>query len=348
MTFGATYRETAMRIVGLTELRHTRALAVAAALTSAIALGCPTVGLAQSYPIGPVKMIVPFPAGGPLDFVARALADKLSANLKQPFVIDNRPGAAGHLGTEAVAKATPDGQTLLVVLDTPLTASPALYKKLPFDPVRDFTPVSALAGFSMMLVVHPSIPANTLSEFVVFAKNRKDQPLVYGSGGASGSPGHLTMEYFRLRAGFEAVHVPYRGNLQVVTDLVGGQVQAGFLAAPGVLSHVREGRLRALAVSSAQRSNAAADVPTMTEAGYPGFTVGFFFVMLAPAGTSESVRAMLEREVQAALKSPDFQVRLRAQDLEALGTTGSEAMARLKATAAVWADVVKAANMTAE
>lgn len=181
------------------------------------------------------------------------------------------------------------------MLDTPLTVNPAFYKKLPFDPERDFTPVSVLASFSMMLVVHPSVPVRTLAEFVAFAKNRKARPLIYGSGGANGSPGQLTMEYFRLQAGFEAVHVPYRGNLQVVTDLVGGQVQAGFVATPGVLSHVREGWLKALAVSSAQRSQAAPDVPTMEEAGYRDFTVGFLFVMLVPAATPEPIRAVLER-----------------------------------------------------
>jgi tripartite-type tricarboxylate transporter receptor subunit TctC len=332
---------------GSANVRCMRSVAVAA-LASSIALGHPVATLAQSYPSGPVKMIVPFPAGGPLDFVARAIADKLSANLKQPFVIDNRPGAAGNIGTEAAAKATPDGHTLLVVLDTPLTANPALYKKLPFDPERDFRPVSVLGSFSMMLVVHPSVPANTLAEFVAFAKNLKDRPMIYGSGGGNGSPGQLTMEYFRLQAGFEAVHVPYRGNLQVVTDLVGGQVQTGFVAAPGVLSHVKEGRLKALAVSSAQRSQAAPDVPTMGEAGYPDFSVGFFFVMLVPAATPEPIRAVLEREAQAALKSPDLLMRMRAQELEPLGTTGRDATVKLKSIAERWRNVVKAANIPVE
>ena len=336
-----------MLTVGLATARYSLGVA-AAVLMSSIVLGCPAVALAQSYPTGPVKMIVPYPAGGPLDFVTRSVADKLSANLKQPFVIDNRPGAAGNIGTEAVAKAAPDGHTLLVVLDTPLTVNPALYKKLPFDPERDFTPVSALASFSMMLVVHPSVPVSTLAEFVAFAKNQKARPLIYGSGGANGNPGQLTMEYFRLQAGFEAMHVPYRGNLQVVTDLVGGQVRAGFVATPGVLSHVREGRLKALAVSSAQRSQAAPDVPTMGQAGYRDFTVGFLFVMLVPAATPEPIRAVLEREVQAALKSPDLQTRMRAQEVEPLGTTGSEATARLKSTAERWKNVVKAVNIPAE
>jgi tripartite-type tricarboxylate transporter receptor subunit TctC len=151
-----------------------------------------------------------------------------------------------------------------------------------------------------------------------------------------------------LRAGFEAVHVPYRGNPQVVTDLVGGQVQAGFVATPGVLPHVKEGRLKALAVSSAQRSQAAPDVPTMQEAGYPEFAVGFFFVMLVPAATPEPIRAVLEREVQAALKSPDLQMRMRAQELDPLGTNGSDAAAKLKSTAEQWRSVVKAANIPAE
>jgi tripartite-type tricarboxylate transporter receptor subunit TctC len=311
-------------------------------------LCCPNTSFAQIYPANVVKIVVPFPGGGPLDFVTRLVAEKLSASLKQPFIVDNRPGAAGNLGTEAAAKAAPDGYTLLLVLDTPLTVNPALYRKLPFDAQRDFAPVSMIASFSQMLVVHPSLPVRSLADFVAYAKNQIERPMIFGSGGGSGSPGQLTMEYFRIRAGFSATHVPYRGNAQVVTDLISGQVPAGFVAAPGVLQHVRDGRLKALAVSSAHRSELAPDVPTVMEAGYPDFDVRFYQVMLAPAGVPEAIRALLEREVQLALRSPDLREKLRAQGLEPIGSTASEAKAQLKAIAEHWLGVVRTANIKPE
>jgi tripartite-type tricarboxylate transporter receptor subunit TctC len=315
------------------------------AVALAGALGLPQGAEAQGYPTGPVKIVVPLPSGGPLDFVARLLADRLTASLKQPFVVDNRPGAGGNIGTEAVAKATPNGQTLLVGLDTPLTVNPWLYKKLPFDPERDFSPISIAAGFYQMLVVHPSVPITSLREFVDTARRQR---ITYGSGGGIGSPGHLTMEYFRQQTGFDAMHVPYRGNAQVVTDLIGGQVQAGFVATPGVVQQVRDGKLRGLAVSGTQRSALAPDVPTVSESGYPGFDVGFYIVLLAPAGTPQPIRAVLEHEVRQALALPETASRLRAQELEPIASTSDQARARLKATAVRWRDVIKAANIQPE
>jgi tripartite-type tricarboxylate transporter receptor subunit TctC len=265
--------------------------------------------------------------------------------MKQPFVVENRPGASGNIGTDAVAKAMPDGYTLLLNLDTPLTVNPTLYAKLAFDPVRDFAPISTVASFSLTLVVHPSVPVNSIAEFVAYAKARKDRPLVYGSGGGRGDPGHLTMEYFRLQAGFEGVHVPYKGNAEVVMGLVGGQIQAGFLATPGVLQNVRDGRLRALAVSSPRRTPVAPDIPTIAESGYPAFDVGFYQVMLAPAGLPEQIRAALESEVQQALQAPDLRARLGAQALEPIGNNGAETRTLLKAAAARWQTVIKTANI---
>jgi tripartite-type tricarboxylate transporter receptor subunit TctC len=299
----------------------------------------------QSYPSRPVKIVVPFPGGGPLDFTARLLADKLAAAMKQPFVVENRPGASGNLGTEAVAKATADGYTLLFVLETPLTVSPSLYPKLTFEPSRDFTPIATAARFSLTLVVHPSVPVNSVADFVAYAKARKEQPLIYGSGGGRGDPGHLTMEYFRMRAGFEGVHVPYKGNAEVVMNLVGGQIQAGFLATPGVLPYVKDGRLKALAISSAQRAPLAANIPTVAESGYPSFEVGFYQVMLAPAGLPEPIRAPLEREVHNALQSPDLQARLRGNSLEPLARGGAETAIMLKAAAEQWRAVISSAKI---
>jgi tripartite-type tricarboxylate transporter receptor subunit TctC len=325
-------------------LRRALEFAVAVILISFAALGCPA-AIAQSYPSRPVKIVVPFPAGGPLDFTARLLADRLAASMKQPFVVENRPGASGNIGTDVVAKADPDGYTLLLVLDTPLTVNPTLYPKLAFDPVRDFTPIASAASFSLTLVVHPSVPVTSVAEFVAYAKTLKDRPLIYGSGGGRGDPGHLTMEYFRMQAGFEGVHVPYKGNAEVVMGLVSGQLQAGFLATPGVLQIVREGRLRALAISSPWRTPLAPEIATIAESGYPGFEVGFYQVMLAPKGIPEPIRVALEREVQQALQSPDLQARLHAQGLEPMASTGAETSILLKSATEQWRTVIKTSSI---
>jgi tripartite-type tricarboxylate transporter receptor subunit TctC len=324
----------------------TRALYTAAGV---ILMGAAAPGFsassAESYPSRAVKLVVPFPAGGPLDFTARLLADKLAASMKQPFVVENRPGASGNIGTDVVAKADPNGYTLLLVIDTPITVNPTLYAKLPFDPTRDFTAISTVASFSMTLVVHPAVPVTSVAEFVAYAKSLKDRPVLYGSGGGRGDPGHLTMEYFRMRAGIEGVHVPYKGNAEVVMGLVGGQIQAGFLATPGVLQIVRDGGLKALAVSSPRRTALAPEIPTLAESGYPGFEAGFYQVMLAPKGVPEPIRATLEREVQQALQSPDLQTRLRAQGLEPKASTSAEASVLLKSATEQWQNVIKSSNI---
>ena len=311
-------------------------------IAAAVIAVCAVPSHAQSWPDRSVKIVVPFPAGGPLDFTARLLAEKLSNRFKQPFVIENRAGVAGNIGTEVVAKAAPDGYTLLMVLDTPLTAHPPLYPNLPFDPERDFAPISIVATFSQMLVVHPSVPVDSLAAFVRLATENR---VTHGSGGAKGNPGYLTLEALRLQAGFEVAHVAYKGNPQVVTDLIGGHVQAGFLATPSVVTLVREGKLRGLAVSSLQRSQGAPDVPTVAEVGYPEFDIAFALVMLAPAKTPASIHWVLEHEVQQAVKSSDVQARLRAQELEPAGTTGAEAENWLKTATARWKRVIQAAKI---
>jgi tripartite-type tricarboxylate transporter receptor subunit TctC len=326
---------------GLAALRCVCTAAAVLLAEVAVATGA---DCAENYPTRPVKIVVPFPPGAALDFTARLVADRLTASLKQAFVVENRPGASGHIGTDAVAKAEPDGHTLLFVLETPLTVSPALYAKLPFDPVADFEPITVAASFSMALVVHPSVPAKSLPEFVAYAKNL-EKPLLYGSGGGRGDPGHLTMEYFRAKAGFEGLQVPYKGNAEAVMGLVGGQVQAGFLATPGVLPLAKEGRLRALAVSSLERAPSAPDIGTIAESGYAGFEVNFYQVMLAPKGVPESIRALLEREVRQALRSPEVQTRLRAQALEPIASTATGAKALLKSASERWQSVVKTSNI---
>jgi tripartite-type tricarboxylate transporter receptor subunit TctC len=300
----------------------------------------------QPYPNRLIKLVVPFVAGAPLDITARAIADKLSVSLKQSIIIENRPSAGGNIGTEAIARAAPDGYTLGMVLGTTLTVNPSLFKKLPFDPDKDFRPIAITTTSGNMLVVHPSIPVNSVAELVAFAKAAaaRKEPITYASGGI-GTPGHLVMEYFRLHAGFEAVHVPYRGNAPLVIDLVAGQIKVGFVTSAGMMDHVQAGRLKALGVARASRSPLAPDVPTIAESGYPGFRVENITVMLAPAGIPEPIAALLEREVQAALKLPDIIERLRAMDTTPVGIIGPEVRARLKADRAEWAKVVVAANM---
>jgi tripartite-type tricarboxylate transporter receptor subunit TctC len=298
-------------------------------------------GSAQTYPQRPVKIIVDRPAGNPHDLVARAMADKLSVSLKQAFVVDNRTGASGNLAAEFVARSAPDGYTLLEALDTTLTVNPTLYKNLSFDPRTDLRPLSIVAKNSTMLVVHPSIPVNSVAEFVAYARKT---PVTYAHGG-NGSPGHLAMEYFRMQAGFPAIPVPYRGNAQLVTDLVAGQIKFGFVGASFLFDHVRAGRLKGLAISAVKRSPLAPDVPTIAEAGYPDFKAEVYYAILAPAGIPNPLAALLEREVQKALKSPDLQERFRPQDITIVASSGAEAKARIEADTKLWAKVIEDTGM---
>lgn len=313
-----------------------------ALLLALAAVGLSAVGTsAQPYPQRPIKIIVDRPAGVSHDLLTRALADKLSASLKQRIVVDNRTGAGGNLAAEYVARAAPDGYTLLVSLDTTLTVNPTLYKNLSFNPLSGLRPLSIMAISSNMLVVHPSIAVNSVADFVAYAKTN---PVSYAHGG-NGSPGHLAMEYFRMKAGFPAVPVPYRGNAQLVIDLVAGQIKFGLVGTGGVIEHVHAGRLKALAISAAKRAASAPNVPTIAESGYPDFKVEPYFVISAPAGVPEPIAVQLEREVRNALQSSDLRDRFRAQNFEMVATTGDEAMARIKADTRRWAEVIKATGM---
>jgi tripartite-type tricarboxylate transporter receptor subunit TctC len=304
---------------------------------------------AQNYPSHPIRLVVPLLPGSPGDIVARLVADKLAVGLGQPLVVENRPGAAGNVGTELIARSAPDGYTLGMVLGTTLTVNPNVYRKMPFDPDRDLRPISVLSTSGQMLVVHPSVPVDSVKEFVAFAKaaSAANQPITYGSGGV-GIPGHLAMESFRVRAGFEAVHVPYRGNPAVVVDLLAGQIKFAFISSAGLLDHLRAGRLKGLAVSRTTRSPLTPDVPTIAESGYPGFAVETDNILLAPAGLPDAIAARLQREVAAALKQPDVIERLRIMDMVPGPIVGDEMLARIKTDRAQWAKVVVAAHMRLE
>ena len=295
----------------------------------------------QSYPQRPVKIVVAVLPGTGIDLVVRTIADRMSAKLKQTYIVENRPGAAGNLGAEAVARSVPDGHMLLAALNTTFTVNPSLYKKLPFDPSADFRYISTVGKATTMLVVHSSIPVNSVAELVAYAKK---QPISYAHAGL-GSSGHLSMEYFGLLAGFRTMPVPYRGNTQLATDLAAGQIKFGFVATPGVVQHVRAGRLKGLAVSGRTRSPLAPELPTIAEAGYPDFEYESYYVLAAPAGIPDSVAALLEREVQQALASQGLQEKFGAQDILLDWAGSAETKARIEADAQLWAKVVKATGM---
>ena len=236
-------------------------------------------------------------------------------------MIENRPGAGGNIGTDVVAKAAPDGHTLGLVVNTTLTVNPSLYKNMPFDADRDIAPVSIVGTGGQILIVHPSIPVRSVTEFVAFAKSAaaKKEPIAYASAG-NGTASHLAMEYFRLHAGFEAIHVPYRSVAPMVVDLLAGQVKVAFVGTSVIVDHVQAGRLSGLGVSHVSRAPLVPDVPTIAESGYVGFKIETFSILLAPARIPEPIARILEREVQAALKLPDMAERFRLMDTVPVGT----------------------------
>jgi tripartite-type tricarboxylate transporter receptor subunit TctC len=316
-------------------------------LMTLVAAGCgiliATEIAAQSYPQRQIRIIVDRPAGVPHDILTRALSDKLSTSLKQTVIVENRVGAGGNLAADFVARSAPDGYTLLVALDTTLTVNPTLYKNLSFNPGTDLRPLSIMATGSNLLVVHPSIPANSVAEFVAYAKAN---PLSYAHGG-NGSPGHLTMELFRMMAGFPATPVPYRGNAQLATDLAAGQIKVGFVGTAGVIDHVRAGRLRGLATSAARRPAVASEIPTIAEAGYD-FQRETYYVLAAPASTPDPVAALIEREARTALQARDLVERFGRVNVEIAASSAAEAKARLDADTRLWAKVIDATGMRAD
>jgi tripartite-type tricarboxylate transporter receptor subunit TctC len=296
---------------------------------------------AQSYPQRPIKIVVSLLPGTGPDLIARAVADKLSARFGQTIVVENRPGAGGNIGAEAVVKSPADGHTLLVSLNTTFTVNPSLYKKPSFDPSNSFRYISTLTKTTNMLVVHSSIPVSSVADFVAYAKK---EPISYAHGGP-GTPGHLAMEYFRLLAGFQTVPVPYRGNTQLATDLAAGQIKFGFVGMTGVAPHIRAGRLKGLAISAGKRWPLAPEVPTIAESGYPEFEYESYYVLAAPAGIPDPIAMLLEHEVKEALASSELQEKLRAQDTLIDWAGGADTKARIKADAQLWAKVVKATGM---
>lgn len=305
------------------------------------------VGLAQAqgYPGKPIRIVVPFPPGGGTDIVARILTQKLSESFGANFVIDNRAGAGGSIGTEMVAKAPPDGYTLGIVSGSH-AINPGLYSKLPFDAVRDFAPVTMLVSGPGLLVVHPSLPVKTVKELIALAKGKPGQ-LNYASAG-NGTPPHLAGELFKSMAGVDLVHVPYKGNTPAFVDLISGQVSLSFPTIPSALPHVQAGRLRALAVTSRKRSAVMPQLPTIAESGLPGYDTSSWFGMLAPAGTPREIVRKLQQESAKVLQLRDVREKLLSQGLEPVGSTPEEFAATIESEIAKWAKVVKASGARVE
>ena len=296
--------------------------------------------LAQQYPTKPVRVIVST-VPGPLDAFTRELVQKMGERLKQNFVVDNRPGAGGNLGAEVAAKAPADGYTLLSAIDTTFTVNPSMYSRLPFHPDRDFAIISVPVTYNQMLAVHPSVPVKSVRELLAFAKQRK---MSYASGGV-GTPSHLAMAYFLAVSGAKLNHVPYKGTGQSIIDVVGGQVETIFAVVTGVYPHVQAGKLRALAVSSPQRSALAPEVPPVAEQGYPSFDASFAYVFAAPANTSPELVQMLNREVVAALALSDVQEKNRTWDYVPTGLDAGKSSQWLRDARAKYSKLVESAGI---
>ena len=297
---------------------------------------------AQGYPTRPIKLLVPFTPGGGTDLLARVVAQKMSESLGQPIVVDNRPGANTLIATEAVARAAPDGYTLIMQTNN-LAANPTLYRgKLAFDTVKDLAPVSLVAGNPHVLVVNPSVPAKDLKEFIALAK-AKPGTVTFASAG-SGTVNHLAGEQLKILAGIDMLHIPYKGSGSVMPDLLGGQVNALFAAMPTVTGFIKSGKLRAIAVTTPQRFRGLPDVPTIAESGYPGYDFSSWFGILAPAGTPKPVIDRLQAEVAKALQDPGVQERLA--DYVIFGSTSDEFGAFIKAEIDKTGKVIKASGAT--
>jgi tripartite-type tricarboxylate transporter receptor subunit TctC len=314
-------------------------------LAGTVSAGGAQLALAQSYPVKPVRLISPFAAGGGADTVARFFAQKLSAPLNQQVIVDNRPGAASIIGTEAAARAAPDGYTILIVNDTH-AINTSLYKKLPYDPVKDFAPITLIALTPFMMYVHPSLPVRSVQDLVKLARARPGQ-INYASAG-NGSVAHFAGELFKITAGVNLLHVPYRGVTGTVTAVTSGEAQMMIVSPLTALPLVRDGRLRALALTGARRLAILPDVPTMQESGLKGYDLSSCYGLLAPRNTPEAAITALNQAVLRALKADDVRARLRDEALEPVGSTPEDFSKYLLERTAKYAGIVRTTGMQTE
>ena len=297
---------------------------------------------AASYPSKPIRLIVPLAAGGPSDTMARTLAQKLGEVTRQNVIVDNRPGASGIIGTELVAKSPPDGYTVLLV-STAISINPSLFAKLPYDTLKDLTGVSLLAGAPYILAVHPSLPVKNVKQLIALAKARPGE-LNHASGGSGTGP-HLGMEVFMQRTGIKVVHVTYKGGGPALNDFVAGQTQVYMGNMITLYPQVKAGRARALGVTSAKRSPAAPDIPTVAESGVPGFEEGGHHGIVAPAGVPKDIIAKLNKDIVTAMRSPDIGKRLSVEGAEVIASSPEEYDALIRRDIAKWAKVIAAAGI---
>jgi tripartite-type tricarboxylate transporter receptor subunit TctC len=309
-------------------------------------LTAPISAVAEDYPGRPVTLVVPFPPGGSTTVVARIVADKMSPTLGQPIVVESRGGAGGTVGTRSVARGTPDGYTILLGYTGTLAIGPSMYLNAGFDPRKDFAPIGRIGLAPTALVVHPSLPVHSVRELIAYAKAHPGE-LNYGSAGI-GTLGHLAGAYMASTAGLELIHVPYRGTGPALTDLLGGHIPMMFSPIPSVIGHVGTGALRALAVTSADRSRLLPDLPTIAEAGLPGYEATLRYGLVAPAGTPPAIVARLNAELNAALASPEVQKQLANDGAEPLPGTPEQYGADIDREEKTWSKVVMALGLKGE
>lgn len=311
-------------------------------LIAGFGLALCTTAFAQSYPTRPIRLVVPYPPGGATDIIARAVGEKVGHALGQQVVIDNRGGGAQIIGTDLVAKAAPNGYTILLASVTH-SINPGLQPKLPYDSIKDFSPITLMAAGANVLVVHPSVPARSTKELIALAKSRPGQ-LNYASSG-NGSGGHLAAELFRTMTGTDMTHVPYKGGGPAYVDLVAGQVNLMFTSPVPTLPHVKAGKLRALATTGARRSSAMPDLPTIAEAGLAGYEASLWYGILAPAGTPAPIVSLLHKHIVAALALPELKARFGPLGVDIVGSTPQEFLKHIQRETAKWTKVINAANI---
>jgi tripartite-type tricarboxylate transporter receptor subunit TctC len=299
---------------------------------------------AQTYPSKPVRLVNPFPPGGPLDILGRVLSERLGTAFGRPVLVENKPGAAGNIGAAEVAKSAPDGHTLLLTLFSIITSNPHLYDRLPFDPLKDFAPVTALAGSDSVLIAHPAVPAASVRELIAFAKANPGK-LNYSSAGKA-SPGHLTAEFFGRRSGVQLTHVPYKGNAEAIRGVLAGETQLMFTPTTGALPHIKSGRLKVLAVYLTEQVDELPGVPSLE--GFDQKTLPFWYGLLAPAGTPRDVVARVNAETVKALKDPQVERTLRAGRIFPIGNSPEEFGAMMREGYAAWGRVIRETGVKGE
>lgn len=298
---------------------------------------------AQAFPSKPVRLILPYPPGGGSDTIARPVTRKISENIGQQVIVDNRGGAGGNIGMEAAARAAPDGYTIVMALTAQLAVNPSLYARIPYDPVRDFEPVTLLANGAYLLVAHPSLPAKTVKEVIAIAKKRPGE-LLYASSG-NGSGGHLANELFNVMTGIKITHVPYKGGGPALIDTISGQTQLLFATPIASGGHIQAGRLRAIAVSTTKRVGTLPGIPTVSESGVPGYDSGVWYAILAPKGTPQNIINRHNEEFRKALGDPGIREFLTKSGVDPDGGTPDELGKYIRSELAKWAKVIKAANI---